>query len=219
MPVIERSRGPPALEILGRGPLPSHYGLLVIRRTGASGLGALRQADHRPRGAAADGLRDGAVLLAPPVPALLSRRGDGVLHSRPRRGLRLVRRRAQGPAVRQFQERGARARGRAIHFHPTLLELAAHYRFQPRPVAVARGNEKGRVERAIRFVRDAFFAARRFRDLDDLNAQAAAWCAGAAAERLCPEERARTVRDGVRRGATTCWRCPPTRSRPRSASR
>ena len=32
--------------------------------------------------------------------------------------------------------------GDAIHFHPRLLELAAHYRFQPRPVAVARGNEK-----------------------------------------------------------------------------
>ena len=68
--------------------------------------------------------------------------------------------------------------GDAIRFHPTLLELAAHYRFQPRPVAVARGNEKGRVERAIRFARDAFFAARSFRDLDDLNAQARAWCAG-----------------------------------------
>jgi transposase len=85
-------------------------------------------------------------------------------------------------------------RGDAIRFHPTLLELAAHYRFEPRPVAVARGNQKGRVERAIRFARDAFFAARSFRDLDDLNAQACAWCQGAAAERLCPEERARTVR-------------------------
>jgi transposase len=50
--------------------------------------------------------------------------------------------------------------GEAIRFNPTLLELAAWYRFQPRPVAVARGNEKGRVERAIRFVRDRFFAAR-----------------------------------------------------------
>lgn len=85
--------------------------------------------------------------------------------------------------------------GDAIRFHPTLLELAAHYHFQPRPVAVARGNEKGRVERAIRFARDAFFAARTFRDLDDLNAQAAAWCEGAAAERLCPPERSRTVRE------------------------
>ena len=82
----------------------------------------------------------------------------------------------------------------AIRFHPTLLELAAHYRYQPRPVAVARGNEKGRVERAIRFVRDAFFAARTFDDVDDLNAQALAWCLGAAAERRCPEDPTRTVR-------------------------
>jgi transposase len=82
----------------------------------------------------------------------------------------------------------------AIRFHPTLLELAAHYRFEPRPVAVARGNEKGRVERAIRYVRDGFFAARSYRDLDDLNAQADAWCKGPAAERLCPEDRVRSVR-------------------------
>jgi transposase len=85
--------------------------------------------------------------------------------------------------------------GDAIRFHPTLLELAAHYRFEPRPVAIARGNEKGRVERAIRYVRAAFFAARAFRNLDDLNAQADAWCQGSAAERRCPQDRARTVRE------------------------
>jgi hypothetical protein len=85
-------------------------------------------------------------------------------------------------------------RGDAIRFHPTLLELAAHYRFEPRPVAPARGNEKGRVERAIRYVRDAFFAARQWRDLDDLNAQAAAWCQGHAQERPCPEARSMSVR-------------------------
>jgi len=85
--------------------------------------------------------------------------------------------------------------GQAIHFNPTLLELAAHYHFEPRPVAVARGNEKGRVERAIRYIRDSFFAARPFTDLDDLNAQATAWCEGIAAERLCPEDRTRRVRE------------------------
>ena len=85
-------------------------------------------------------------------------------------------------------------RGDAIRFHPTLLGFAGHYRYEPRPVAVARGNEKGRVERAIRFVRDAFFAARTFTDLDDLNAQAEAWCNGFAADRRCPEDLQRSVR-------------------------
>jgi transposase len=33
-------------------------------------------------------------------------------------------------------------RGDAIRFHPTLTAFAGHYRFEPRPVAVARGNEK-----------------------------------------------------------------------------
>jgi len=84
--------------------------------------------------------------------------------------------------------------GDAIRFHPTLLELAGHYRFEPRPVAVARGNEKGRVERAIRFIRDAFFAARPFTDLADLNRQAAEWTATAALDRPWVEDRARTVR-------------------------
>jgi transposase len=46
-------------------------------------------------------------------------------------------------------------RGDAIRFHPTLLAFAGHYRYEPRPVAVARGNEKGRVERAIGYVRGA----------------------------------------------------------------
>ena len=69
-------------------------------------------------------------------------------------------------------------RGDAIRFHPTLLGFAGQYRYEPRPVAIARGNEKGRVERAIRYVRDGFFAARTFKDLDDLNAQADAWCIG-----------------------------------------
>ncbi len=85
--------------------------------------------------------------------------------------------------------------GDAIRFNPTLLELAAWYRFQPRPVAVARGNEKGRVERAIRFVRERFFAARRYADVVDLNAQALQWCTDEAAARPCPEDRSRRVRE------------------------
>lgn len=84
--------------------------------------------------------------------------------------------------------------GDAIRFHPTLLEMSAHYRFEPRPVAVARGNEKGRVERAIRYIREAFFAARGYTDLADLNRQAAEWATTAAFDRSWVEDRSRTVR-------------------------
>jgi transposase len=84
--------------------------------------------------------------------------------------------------------------GTAIRFHPDLLAFAAAHRYEPRPVAVARGNEKGRVERSIRYIRDNFFAARSFTDLDDLNAQALAWVAGPACDRRWPEDDRLTVR-------------------------
>jgi transposase len=84
--------------------------------------------------------------------------------------------------------------GAAIRFNSTLVAFAAHYRFDPRPVAVARGNEKGRVERTIRYIRDNFFAARPYKDIDDLNAQAMTWCEGLAADRPCPGE-AMSVRE------------------------
>ena len=90
-------------------------------------------------------------------------------------------------------------RGAAIRFNPRILDLAGHYHFLPKPVAVARGNEKGRVERAIRYVRTSFFAARRWRDIDDLNAQALAWCHGIAADRPWPEDRSITVREAFER--------------------
>jgi transposase len=85
--------------------------------------------------------------------------------------------------------------GGAIRFHPILLALSAHYRFEPRPVAVARGNEKGRVERAIRYIRDNFFAGRHWRTLDELNAQADEWCQGVSADRSCPDNHDLSVRD------------------------
>jgi transposase len=85
--------------------------------------------------------------------------------------------------------------GDAIRFNPTLLGFSAHWRYEARPVAVARGNEKGRVERAIRFVRTSFFAARTYKDLHDLNRQAEDWAWGEAMDRPWPEDSSRTVRE------------------------
>src|ERR1043165_4593976 len=65
--------------------------------------------------------------------------------------------------------------GDVIRYHPRLLELAGHYHFAPKPCAPYRGNEKGKVERAIRYLRDSFFAARSFSSLADLTAKPDHW--------------------------------------------
>lgn len=83
--------------------------------------------------------------------------------------------------------------GDAVRFHPTLLALAGHYRFEPRACAPYRPNEKGRVERAIQDVRDNFFAAREFASIEDLNAQALTWCVEIACERRVPDQKDKTV--------------------------
>lgn len=87
--------------------------------------------------------------------------------------------------------------GDFIRFHPQIHELAGHYHFAPKPVAVARGNEKGRVERRIRDLRESFFAARRFSDLDDLNRQLDHWIEQVAHARKVPGDAARTVAEAL----------------------
>jgi transposase len=85
--------------------------------------------------------------------------------------------------------------GDDVQFHPRILELAAHYHFAPRPCRPARGNEKGRVERSIRFIRESFFAARPFTTLEDFNRQAKIWCNEIAHPRPWPQNDSKTVEE------------------------
>jgi transposase len=99
--------------------------------------------------------------------------------------------------------------GDIIRFHPRILQLAGHYHFAPTPVAVARGNEKGRVERRIRDLRDSFFAGRSFRDLDDLNGQLEVWLRDVQSARLVPGDLdKRLVRDAFVEEKTRLLRLP-----------
>ena len=92
--------------------------------------------------------------------------------------------------------------GDAIRFNPRLLELAAHYHFAPRACRPARGNEKGGVERTVRFVRDSFFAARPFTTLEDFNRQALVWRDEIAARRRWPEDDRKTVAEAFEEEAS-----------------
>lgn len=60
-------------------------------------------------------------------------------------------------------------------FNPRFLEYARARGFAAVACNPSRGNEKGRVERPIGFVRERFWPGRKFRDLFDLNAQATVW--------------------------------------------
>lgn len=86
-------------------------------------------------------------------------------------------------------------RGNHIAFHPRLIELSAHYHFAPRPCQVRAGNQKGRVERAIRYVRDSFWAGRSFTTLAECNRQAWLWRDQVAHPRPWPGGDHRTVAD------------------------
>lgn len=89
-------------------------------------------------------------------------------------------------------------RGDQFRFHPRYLELAGHYLFQPAPCRPARGNEKGRVERSIRYLRDSFFAGRTFSSLPAINAELLGWIAQLAHARAWVDEPARTVAEVFR---------------------
>ena len=62
-----------------------------------------------------------------------------------------------------------------VRFNAKLLELSAHYHFQPQACTPGRPNEKERVERSIRFIREGFFEARPFTNLEDFNEKALRW--------------------------------------------
>jgi len=88
--------------------------------------------------------------------------------------------------------------GDHIRYGESLLDFCGHYHFAPHPCAPARGNEKGKVERAIQYLRHAFFAARRFSSLEDLNRQLAAWIETIANQRTVPTDpERRLVKDAL----------------------
>jgi len=85
--------------------------------------------------------------------------------------------------------------GDAARFHPDLLELAGHYHVQPRLCAVGKGNQKGRVERAVRYLRERFFAGRRITDLASGNRELARFLEEIALPRPHPVFKDRSVAD------------------------
>jgi len=59
-------------------------------------------------------------------------------------------------------------RARSIVYNCALIDFARHHAFQPKACRPYRAKTKGKVERPYRYIREDFFLARSFRNLDDL---------------------------------------------------
>ena len=73
--------------------------------------------------------------------------------------------------------------GEAV-FNDEMLRFATHYGFSPRACAPHRPRTKGRVERAVAYLRNSFFYGRSFYDLEDLNLQVDRWLGETANSRV-----------------------------------
>jgi transposase len=81
--------------------------------------------------------------------------------------------------------------GRLIHFLPRFLAFAREYGFFPRACNPASGWEKGKIERAIGYLRQSFWPLREFTDLHDVNRQVRQWLSEIANQRVHRETRER----------------------------
>jgi transposase len=65
--------------------------------------------------------------------------------------------------------------GKLVRFNSRFFAYMGHYGIHPQACNPARGNEKGRVEDGVKYIRSSFFAGREFKDFNDLKKQATFW--------------------------------------------
>ena len=85
--------------------------------------------------------------------------------------------------------------GDAARFHPTVVELSSAFCTQARLCTVRAPQEKGRVERAVRYLRDRFLAGRELRDVTQGNRELGEFLRDVAPARPHPRLPDRTVGD------------------------
>lgn len=65
--------------------------------------------------------------------------------------------------------------GNLIKFNARFMAYMGHHGIRPHACNVARGNEKGRVENAVNYIRQNFWSGRKFSDFEDLIKQSIVW--------------------------------------------
>jgi transposase len=65
--------------------------------------------------------------------------------------------------------------GKLVRFNARFFAYMGHHQIRPHACNPAKGNEKGRVEDGVKFIRYNFWPGREFKDFADLQAQAIVW--------------------------------------------
>lgn len=65
--------------------------------------------------------------------------------------------------------------GKMIRFNARFLAYAGHHHFSPNACNLGKGNEKGRVEDGVKYIRMSFWHNRKFKDFEDICSQANEW--------------------------------------------
>jgi len=65
--------------------------------------------------------------------------------------------------------------GKEIRFNPKFMDFAGYCLFEPVACGIARGNEKGKVESGIKYIRGSFLEGREIVDWADLQREAVIW--------------------------------------------
>lgn len=87
----------------------------------------------------------------------------------------------------------ARREGPDVIYQPRLLAFATHYGFEPQAVRPGKPNDKAFVERDLWDLERSFLNGRRFRDLEDMRAQARRWLTEVVDQRHHPKMRRRLI--------------------------
>jgi hypothetical protein len=98
--------------------------------------------------------------------------------------------------------------GDAARFHPLLLDLGQRHARPIAPVRPYRGNEKGRVERKIRFLRDRFLAGRDIHSIEQGNRELLAFIDTIAHQQHHPNFPNAPSPTAWSRKSSDCFRCP-----------
>ncbi len=84
--------------------------------------------------------------------------------------------------------------GRGVEFNSSLLQMAGYYHFECSACTPRAAWEKGRVERAIRYLRDNFSPkTRQYQNIEDLNMQLREWLNNIASKRPWVDDTNKTV--------------------------